>query len=90
MDYKNYILSRKEWMFCLCEGLAAGALAAWILYQSAWGLVLVVLFVQLCVKREKKKRSEQRKEALLLEFRDAMQSVTAALQAGYSMENAGK
>jgi tight adherence protein B len=88
MDYKNYILSRKEWLLCLCEGLAAGTLAAWILYQSVWGLVLVVLFVPLCVKREKKKRSEQRKEALLLEFRDAMQSVTAALQAGYSMENA--
>ena len=39
-------------------------------------------------KRDKKKRREQQKETLLLQFRDAMQSVAAALQAGYSMENA--
>lgn len=63
-------------------------LAAWILYQSVYGMVTAFIFIPLCIQREKRKRQEQQKETLLLQFRDAMQSVAAALQAGYSMENA--
>ena len=75
-------------MVCIGKGILAGMLAAWILYQSVYGMVTVFIFIPLCIQREKKKRREQQKETLLLQFRDAMQSVAAALQAGYSMENA--
>ena len=75
-------------MVCIGKGILAGMLAAWILYQSVYGMATVFIFIPLCIQREKKKRREQQKETLLLQFRDAMQSVAAALQAGYSMENA--
>lgn len=88
MDYSTYFLSKKEMMVCIGKGILAGMLAAWILYQSVYGMVTVFIFIPLCIQREKKKRREQQKETLLLQFRDAMQSVAAALQAGYSMENA--
>ena len=70
MDYSTYFLSKKEMMVCIGKGILAGMLAAWILYQSVYGMVTVFIFIPLCIRR------------------DAMQSVAAALQAGYSMENA--
>ena len=88
MDYSTYFLSKKEMMVCIGKGILAGMLAAWILYQSVYGMVTAFIFIPLCIQREKRKRQEQQKETLLLQFRDAMQSVAAALQAGYSMENA--
>ena len=88
MEYSTYFLSKKEMMVCIGKGLLAGMLAAWILYQSVYGMVTAFIFIPLCIQREKRKRQEQQKETLLLQFRDAMQSVAAALQAGYSMENA--
>lgn len=88
MEYSTYFLSKKEMTVCIGKGLLAGMLAAWILYQSIYGIATAFLFIPLCIQREKRKRKERRKETLLLQFRDAMQSVAAALQAGYSMENA--
>ena len=88
MDYSTYFLSKKEMMVCIGKGFLAGMLAAWILYQSVYGMATAFIFIPLCIQREKRKRQEQQKETLLLQFRDAMQSVAAALQAGYSMENA--
>ena len=85
MDYSTYFLSKKEMMVCIGKGILAGMLAAWILYQSVYGMVTAFIFIPLCIQREKRKRQEQKKETLLLQFRDAMQSVAAALQAGYSM-----
>ena len=81
MDYSTYFLSKKEMMVCIGKGILAGMLAAWILYQSVYCMVTVFIFIPLCIQREKKKRREQQKETLLLQFRDAMQSVAAALQA---------
>lgn len=84
MDYSTYFLSKKEMLVCIGKGLLAGMLAAWILYQSVYGMATAFIFIPLCIQREKRKRQEQQKETLLLQFRDAMQSVAAALQAGYS------
>lgn len=64
-------------MVCIGKGLLAGMLAAWILYQSVYGMVTAFIFIPLCIQREKRKRQEQQKETLLLQFRDAMQSVAA-------------
>ena len=41
-----------------------------------------------CVKKYCALQKEKRKEQLLMEFKDAMQSASAALLAGYSVENA--
>ena len=72
MDYSTYFLSKKEMMVCIGKGILAGMLAAWILYQSVYGMVTVFIFIPLCIQREKKKRREQQKETLLLQFRDAV------------------
>ena len=84
MDYSTYFLSKKEMMVCIGKGILAGMLAAWILYQSVYGMVTVFIFIPLCIQREKKKRREQQKETLLLQFRDAMNYMD---RMGYLSEN---
>ena len=74
MDYSTYFLSKKEMMVCIGKGILAGMLAAWILYQSVYGMVTVFIFIPLCIQREKKKRREQQKETLLLQFRAGTRS----------------
>ena len=59
MDYSTYFLSKKEMMVCIGKGLLAGMLAAWILYQSVYGMVTAFIFIPLCIQREKRKRQEQ-------------------------------
>ena len=59
MDYSTYFLSKKEMMVCIGKGILAGMLAAWILYQSVYGMVTVFIFIPLCIQREKRKRQEQ-------------------------------
>ena len=41
-------------------------------------------------KREKKKKADNRKKELVIQFRDCIRSVVANLKAGYSVENAFK
>lgn len=89
-DYRTYRLSWKEKVECVALSAVSGAFVAWLLYRSVFGLFLVIPLVPFFVKRKKRQCIEQRKQILLVEFKDAMQSVAAALQAGYSMENAWK
>ena len=88
MDYKKYDLSKKETFICILKSILAGAVAAWILYRSFYGMVSVFIFLPIFIRKEKENGYKCRKERLLTEFKDAMSGVAAALQAGYSMENA--
>lgn len=88
MDYRTYQLKCREWLACIGAGVLIAIAVSWLLYRSVYGMVLAVLFVPLCINYWKQRALEKRKQELLLEFKDAMQSVAAALMAGYSMENA--
>ena len=59
-----------------------------LFYRSAVPMVAAVVFVPFFLRRSAEKCCEKRKQELTLQFREAMQSVTGALVAGYSMENA--
>ena len=88
MDYSIYKLTKKEAFFILMQSLIISALLAAICYRSAWGMLIgiAVIPVWFRVRRSQKKR--QRLQTLQLQFREAMQSVSGALYAGYSLENA--
>ncbi len=74
----------------LVKELAVIALFAVILflfYRSFWAFLLlppvVVIYHRKCMKERKALRSQE----LSFQFKDALESVTAALRAGYSFEN---
>lgn len=90
MDYDTYRLSMKEEAGCIGMALILSGIAGWILYQSFWGCLLILIIFPLCRKFYREEKKEKRKRVLLLEFKEAMQSVAASLLSGYSIENAWK
>ena len=88
VDYNNYILSLREEVQCFGTAVVLSVFSSWILYQSFWGILLFIVIFPLCRKSYKEKQKELRKQKLLLEFKEAMQSVSVSLLSGYSIENA--
>ena len=88
MDYRKYRAGFVEKLACAAVGAGAAGMAAWLFYRSVWGMLLFPAAYLVCVKKYCTLQKEKRKEQLLMEFKDAMQSASAALLAGYSVENA--
>jgi len=87
-DYGSYHMSLAEEMKCIGISVVLAALAAWILYKSPWGLVLIVFILPLMRKNYMEKCIDAGKRELLRQFKDGIQSVSVALLAGYSIEKA--
>ena len=88
MDYRKYRAGLLEKLACAAVGAGAAGMAAWLFYRSVWGMLLFPAAYLVCVKKYCALQMKKRKEQLLMEFKDAMQSASAALLAGYSVENA--
>lgn len=88
MDYNRYEMGIKELGWCTFVGLVLAGAIAWLFYRSYWGMVLFPVIAVFYGRQYKGKQIKKRKEQLLREFKDTMQAVSAALLAGYSMENA--
>ena len=88
-DYKVYPYSKKELLQYSAMGMAGAFFILYLFYQS----VLVCLPLSLAgaaafLKHQKGQLAEKAKWQLMVEFKDAMDSMVSALTAGYSMENA--
>ncbi len=90
MDYRNYRMGWKDILTCLAAGLVISGVIAGLFYRSAWGMLVCPFVCVICKRQYQAGRLQKRKDQLLLEFKDAMQAVSSALLAGYSMENAWK
>lgn len=77
-----------EHLRCLFMGVLLAGAVAWLFFRSLWGMLLFPLTYRMYRKSYVQERLKQRKEQLLTAFKDTMQAVSAALLAGYSMENA--
>lgn len=88
MDYRQYRLKWKEKIKCLAVSLAFAGMISWLLYRSWFGIFSVAIIYPIYVEQKRREELEKKKYELLLGFKDAMQSVSAALMAGYSLENA--
>jgi tight adherence protein B len=88
MDYRSYRLSLREKGKCLGMAVGLGAAIACLFYQSAWGLQQVPVLYLIGRHRAVCAGRERMQEELARQFLDALRSVSAALLAGFSMENA--
>ena len=88
MDYEVYRLSKKEWLLYGSQGIGYLALLDFVFYRSV-ALFAVLVPMGICypliLRKDLKRR---RKEALKLQFKDAILSAASGLNAGYSVENA--
>jgi tight adherence protein B len=88
MDYRKYSMTLTDELKCFAAAAAGSVVLAWLFYKSVYGMVLFVPLFVILRKRYAKTQCKKRQQELLLQFRDGMQAVSAALLAGYSMENA--
>lgn len=88
MDYRVYRCNGKEQLWCVLVGLFAGGIVSQLFYRSWYGMVSAVPIWIVYRKFYQKEQLKKQKEQLLVQFKDAMQTVSAALLAGYSVENA--
>lgn len=88
MDYRKYRLSPWEKGRCLAMAAGLCAAIAFLFYQSMWGLVLVPFLYFILRRRAVRAGQERVQEELARSFLDALRTVSAALLAGFSMENA--
>lgn len=90
MDYRKYRCNLWERLGCLAAGTAVAAAIAWLFYRSWYGMVLVIPVNYLIVSYYKNKKRDERAKKLMIEFRDAIQAVAAALLADIPLNMHGK
>lgn len=87
-NYKRYVLNWKEKLLCLGLTLGIGGIISWLFYQSIYAMVLVFVLYIPVRKTVKTHLLRKRNSDMLFQFKEMLQMVSAALKAGYSMENA--
>lgn len=87
-DYSVYKYTKKEWLGYFLQGAGIGAGIGYLFYSNFVGMLILSLFGFFYVHNKKKQLVQDRKWKLNLEFRDGLASISAALNAGYSAENA--
>ena len=88
VDYGKYRYSQKEILKYIGESAALCGAVDYLFYQTPWVMLLVVPVSVFFLKWKKKQMIRERKRRLDYQFRDALNSMSVAVQAGYSVENA--
>ncbi|MBP1756145.1 MAG: putative rane protein [Firmicutes bacterium] len=87
-DYNHYHFTRKEIIQYLLQGILFIILIGYLFYQHIIGIILLLPLLYLYLKRKQQSLRMEQRWKLNLEFRDGILALSAALEAGYSAENA--
>lgn len=87
-DYGHYRFTLKEMAKYLAQSVLLGGTVNYLFYQSPWLLLLQIPFSAVYLKIKKKQLIQERKKQLNYQFKDALNAMSVAVQAGYSVENA--
>jgi tight adherence protein B len=87
-NYDEYRLSFKEYIRYILQGVAIILIIGWLFYRSIIGAILASPLLYPYLRRTKSRLAAKRKWQLCLEFNDGITSLSSALRAGYSAENA--
>ena len=87
-DYRNYHYSPRERMRYFLEAAVWIALVSELFYHSWLALCLLIPFYPVYLKIRARRLLQQQKQELCIQFKETILAVAAALNAGYSVENA--
>ncbi len=88
MDYEKYRFGRIGILRYLLAYIGAAVLVSYTFYDSFYVLPLFIPLAPVYIKAVRNELKRRRKEQLKRQFRDMIDSVSTAMQAGYSAENA--
>jgi tight adherence protein B len=87
-DYSQYHLSKKEFFKYILQSVFLCVLIDYLFYQNWWLLFAVIPVSAGYLKYQKKRLVKERRKRLNYQFKDALNALSVAVQAGYSIENA--
>ena len=87
-NYDTYHFTAKEWMLYLAEGLAICGGINYLFYKNWWVFLAMLPIPFLFLRYKRNDCKKRRRKQLNYQFKDALSSLSVALQAGYSVENA--
>lgn len=87
-DYSRYVFSWKERGICLLTAAGISGLVSWLFYRSAYAMVLFIPALVLVKREMTRLLLEKRSSQILFQFKNMLQITSAALKAGYAIENA--
>lgn len=87
-NYNVYRFSLYENIRYMLEGFVVVLILGTLFYRSIFGIIILSPLVYIYYKKKNKDLIERRKWQLNLEFRDGINSLSAAIGAGFSAEHA--
>jgi tight adherence protein B len=87
-NYNVYHYSKQEIFQLILKGSAFCIIFGILFYNNFLGILILLFFLPVYIKREKLNYIKKRKWKLNIEFGDGLSGLSAALNAGYSVENA--
>ncbi|MBQ0000018.1 MAG: type II secretion system F family protein [Clostridiales bacterium] len=87
-NYQTYIFTKTEILRYLLESILLCALVDYLFYRSLWLIPLFAPVSFYYFRMKKRQQMEERKKKLNYQFKDALNALSVAVQAGYSVENA--
>ena len=87
-NYEEYHYTKKEVAKYLFQSTALCGAVDYLFYQNWWCMIAAVPAAVLFLKWKKRQHIRERKRSLNYQFKDALNSLSVAVQAGYSVENA--
>lgn len=88
IDYNHYKFTKLEAFLYGGEWLVLSVIIGWLFYHSVFAVMILLLFIKFFYEDKKKILKDKRRKELNLQFKDAISSLSSALSAGYSIENA--
>ncbi len=87
-DYGQYRYTKKELLKYSLQSIMLCAAADYLFYQNWWAMAAAVPITVFFLKWKKRQLIRERKKLLNYQFKDALNGLSVAVQAGYSAENA--
>ena len=89
-DYREYHFTGKEIVKYLIQSILLCGALDYLFYQNKWLMILAIPVSVIFLKVRKKQLIRERRKNLNYQFKDALNALSVAVQAGYSVENAFK
>ena len=78
----------KENLKIIGKGIGILAVISYFFYRSIWAFFLFLPYLIYYFRKKKQEKQEQQAELFRYQFKDGIMAISAALNAGYSVENA--
>lgn len=87
-NYRQYSFTGRDWMEYSLRLIIKGLVISYLFYDSCKALLFLFPFAWMDYQSMKKKKLEEQKRKLTLQFKSMIESLVTSLNAGYSLEHA--